>query len=242
MNANLNTASYRMHELTRDNAMQAADHERLAHEVTGHSPAQFSELLNRPSLRIAIALLIAVIVLAAAALPASAQDLVEAGNESGHPALVNFRVGIYYQNNGRHAEAIEEFSATVEAFPMIAEAWAARADSYLAVGEFELAIADYSAAVELAPNLVSALSMRGDAYRLSGSFDEAVADYSNAISQMPEYAVPHAGLAATFEALGQHTNAIAEYSAYLQLAGADADPLIVAHAAELSQVVMAKVK
>ena len=242
MNAEPNFASFRMHELTRSNAMQAADRVRLAHEATGHSPVQLSDLLNRPSLRIAIALVITVILLAAASLPASAQDMIETGNEPSHPGLVSFRVGIYYQINERHSEAIAEFSATVEAFPMIAEAWSARADSYLALGEFDLAIADYNAAVELAPNLVSALAMRGDAYRLSGSFDEAIADYSNAIGQMPEYAVPHAGLAAAFEALGQHDDAIAEYSVYLDLAGEEADPLIVAHVTELTQVVMAKAK
>lgn len=235
MNANPNTTSYRMHELTRDRALQSADQERLAHEANGTTPAGFGDLLNRRSLRIAVALIIAVVLLTVAA-QADAQALIDSGaSEPYHPALVNFRVGIYYQNSGRHAEAVTEFSATIEAFPMIAEAWSARGDSYFALGEYELAIADYATAVEVAPNLVSALNMRGDAYRLIGEFELAAADYINAIGQLPEYPAPHAGLAAAFEAMSQHSDAVSEYSIYLELAGEDADPLIAAHAAELQQ-------
>lgn len=237
MNANPNTTSYRMHELTRDRAMLAANRVRLAHEASDSSPVSFSSFLNRPSLRIAVALIITVMLLAVAA-QTDAQAMVDGGNEAYHPALVSFRVGIYYQDRGRHDEAIEQFSATIEAFPMIAEAWSARADSYLALGEFELAIADYDAAVALAPELVSALNMRGDAYRLTGVFELATADYLNAIEQMPEYAAPHAGLAATYEAQLLHLQAIAEYELYLTLAGEDADPVVLVRATELKRLVL----
>jgi tetratricopeptide (TPR) repeat protein len=241
MNANLNQTSYRMHELTRDAAMQSAEAQRLAREATSAQTVALAGLLHRRALRIAAALVLITLALALATQPASAQAITDAGtNEPYHPALVSFRVGIYYQEQGRHAEAVQEFSTTVEAFPMIAEAWAARADSLGALGEYTLAIDDYSMAVQIAPNLVSALNMRGLAYQQIGAFELAADDFQNAIGQMPEYAAPHAGLAETWIALGQYDAAIREYDAYLALAGSDADFALVSRAAALRQNVAAE--
>ncbi len=223
MNANLNNTSYRMHELTRDSAMQAADAHRLAFEATGVESLTVHSLMARRSLRIAIALLIAVVLLALGTQASNAQALTDPGTtEAYHPALVSFRMGIYYQSSGQHSQAIEAFSETIDAFPMVAAAWAARADSYFALGEYALAIVDYTEAVAIASDFVSALNMRADAYQLIGAFELAVADYQNAIAQMPEYAAPHAGLAAAYNMLGQLDEAQAEHAVYLRLVGPNA--------------------
>ncbi len=238
MNANPNLTSYRMHELTRDAAMQTAAHERLAREASGGLPVSVHDLLARRSLRIAAALF-AIILLMLAVQPASAQALHDdGGGEPYHPALVNFRLGIYYQLTGDHQRAVAEFSETIAAFPMIAEAWAARADSYLALEDFDLALADYDEAIALAPNLVSALTMRGHTYRQVGEAEAAQADYANAIRQMPEYPEPHAGLAAAYELQGRLSDALSEYEIYLTLAGLDANSLVSAHTADLREIVI----
>lgn len=239
MNANPNITSYRMHELTRDAAMRTAARQRLAHEAAGASPVRVHELLARRSLRIAAAL-VAFVLLMLAAQSASAQALHDdGGGEPYHPALVSFRLGIYYQLKGDHERAVAEFSGTIAAFPMVAEAWAARADSFLALEAFEEALADYDEAIALAPDLVSAVTMRGHTYRQMGETEAALADYSNAIGQMPAYPEPHAGLAAAYELQGRLGDALAEYETYLTLAGPEADPLVSARATELRQTVAA---
>ncbi|HYO87845.1 MAG TPA: tetratricopeptide repeat protein [Candidatus Limnocylindrales bacterium] len=223
MDANLNTTSYRMHELTRDNAMQAAEAHRLAQQAHSTAPLSARVASIRGPLQVAAVLLMVVILLALGTQSAGAQALIETGtNEPYHPALVAFRMGIYYQNSGDHARAVEAFSETIVAFPMIAEAWAARGDSYSAAGAYALALADYNEAIVRAPNLVSALNMRGDALRVLGEVEQAVADYQNAIEQMPEYAAPHAGLAVAYEMLGQADEAQAEHAVYLRLVGPEA--------------------
>ena len=239
MNANLNHTSYRMHELTRDAALQSADSHRLAREATalpGRSPAApFGRRVVR--LALAVALLFVALAVVTGSAHAQSAALAEPGtSEPYHPALVSFRIGIYYQDSGRHEEAVVMFTGMVEAFPSVAEGWAARADSYHALGEYTLAIADYTRAVELAPNLVSALTMRGNALQSIGAFELAVADYQNAIGQMPEYAAPHAGLAEACAHLGLQPEAVAELDAYRMLAGADADLEWIARISDLQPV------
>lgn len=154
MNANLNHTSYRMHELARDAALQSAEQHRMAREASGAAPLSLAGLLERRAVRMALAVAVLFVALALATASAHAQTvaLAEPGtNEPYHPALVSFRIGIYYQDSGRHEEAVAMFTEMVEAFPRIAEGWVARADSYAALGEYALAIDDYTAAVTAAP-------------------------------------------------------------------------------------------
>jgi tetratricopeptide (TPR) repeat protein len=242
MNANLNHTSYRMHELTRDAALQSADAHRLAREGTVSASRSLAGQFGRRAVRMALAVALLVVSLATITGSAHGQSaaLAEPGtSEPYHPALVSFRIGIYYQDSGRHDEAVAMFTEMVEAFPSIAEGWAARADSYNALGEYTLAIADYTTAVELAPNLVSALNMRGNAFRSIGAFEQAVADYENAVGQMPEYAAPHGGLAEAYALMGRQPEALAEMGVYSALAGADADPEVIARVSALQQQALA---
>jgi tetratricopeptide (TPR) repeat protein len=132
------------------------------------------------------------VLLGLGASPLFAQDINDEGmTEPYHPALVQFRMGYYYQLQGNHEQAIEEFSLVIEPFPQLDSSYSARGDSYAALGEYTLAIADYDAALELTPSFASVLYMRGRVYAATGEIELANADYANAIQQVPDYALPY---------------------------------------------------
>ena len=162
-------------------------------------------------------LLFAIVVgLAVNSVVVQAQDRADPGsNEPYSPALVHYRLGIYYQIKGDHPRAISEFNLTIDGLPLLGYAYAARGDSYAALGEYETAIADYTQAIQIFPDYVSALYTRGRAYATLGETTLAVADYTNAIGQMPEYPNPYWGLGDLFFDAGDYAQALDNYQHYL---------------------------
>lgn len=150
-----------------------------------------------------------------------AQDLVDAGSsEPYHPGLVTYRVGLYHQQHGDHNQAIAEFTQTIDGLPNMGFAYAARGDSYAALGAYETAIADYSMAIRIYPDYVSALYTRGRAYAALGETELAADDYANAIRQMPDYPNPYWGLGDLLYETGAYTGALEQYQAYVIAEGA----------------------
>lgn len=243
MNGFSNRDYYRDFELQRDAALRNAEHQHLAHLATEPDrtiakPQATKHLLHLPHVRLphvrlphsrwhvrhALTFMLAIGLAAVSALPLLAQDLVDAGVSEPHdPALVSYRVGYYFQLQGDHERAVENFDEVIARFPNWDGGYAARGDSYAALGQFELAVADYSVALDLTPGFVSVLYMRGRAYQSTGEAVLAIADFQNAINQMPDYALPYRGLADVY--YEQHDNALALdcYSQYLALVGETPD-------------------
>lgn len=169
-----------------------------------------------------LAALIGVLVLwvgwTASALAAQEITLPDSGStEPYHPGLVSFRVGIYFYERRDYERALQEFTITTDGLPNWGIGFAARGDTYSALGEYELAIADYDRAIDLYPDYVSALYTRGRAYHALGDLERAVADYTNAINQMPGYALPYWGLADVLLTQGNVTSALSNYHLYVSL-------------------------
>lgn len=168
-----------------------------------------------------------------------AQDLADAGgSEPYHPGMVHYRLGIYFQLKGDHLRAIDEFSQTIDTMPTMGYAYAARGDSYAALGAYESAIVDYSASIGMFPDLVSALYTRGRAYAALGETALAIADYDNAIRQMPAYANPYWGLGDVLFDMGEYPDALDQYQAYV-LAETSPAPVVQARLAFLETMVAA---
>lgn len=170
--------------------------------------------------RMFITLVVIVVMLAAAVSPMFAQDLVDTGSsEAYHPAMVQFRMGYYYQIHGDHERAVEEFNHVIEAFPNWENGYSARGDSYSALNQFDLAIADYTAALAIAPEFVSVRYMRARAYHALGEFRPAQNDYLDTIAQMADYPLPYLGLGDLYSDQGDTEAALEQYEQYTMLTG-----------------------
>lgn len=174
----------------------------------------------------------------ASALHAQELTLPDGGStEPYHPGLVSFRVGIYFYDQGDYERALQEFTITTEGLPNWGIGFAARGDTYAALGQYALAIADYDRAISLYPDYVSALYTRGRAYQALGNLERAAADYTNAISQMPTYALPYWGLADALLAQGNVTSALTNYHLYVSLSEDAPNAMVLAQIEQLQLVV-----
>ena len=179
--------------------------------------------------------------LLAAGTTIEAQDLIDSGeSEPYHPGLVSFRLGVYYHNQGDFERALAEFTETVDGLPSWGTGYAARGDTYIALGLYEEAIADYSEAVAIFPDYVSAIYTRGRAYHAIGETALAEADYANAIEQMPDYAPAYWGLGDLLFEQGQTQAALEQYQLYLALTTDAPDADVVARVTQLEIVAMAE--
>ncbi|MBK8022724.1 MAG: tetratricopeptide repeat protein [Chloroflexi bacterium] len=167
-----------------------------------------------------------------------AVDLHDSGEtEAYSPALVDYRVGYYHQLQNDHVRAIEEFTSAIAVIPAFPQAFAARGDSYTALGDYASAIADYTVAVGYWPDYVSVLYMRGRAYMAVGETNLAMGDFQNAIDQMPEYALPFLGAGDLAYAQGNVSAALSYYQDYMIRTTDTPDALVVARITELESLV-----
>jgi len=102
------------------------------------------------------------------------------------PALENYNRGCALFGEGKHDEAIAEYTKAIELDPNYAHAYNNRGVAYKNKGQYELAIADYNRAIELDPNYAHAYYNRGVAYKNREQYELAIADYSKAIELDPE--------------------------------------------------------
>ncbi|MEN8261889.1 MAG: tetratricopeptide repeat protein [Nitrospirota bacterium] len=91
------------------------------------------------------------------------------GNPDSHYLLSK-----YYQERGRHQEAIEELEKTISIDPAYVKAYNRIGVSYDKLGDFSRAVAYYKNALTLNPELDYALNNLGYSYILQGKYDEAV--------------------------------------------------------------------
>lgn len=253
MNSFSHYNNYHDFELQRDAAFRDAQREHLAHLATApqretapaESPRHTFSMLHLLHIvlrrfRRAVAFLFVLGVLMVGVLPSFAQDLSDPGSSEPYsPALVDYRMGYYYQLQGRHEEAIEMFSHVITDLPDWDAGYSARGDSYAAVGYYDLAIADYNTTLELTPGFVSVLYMRGRAYQSAGESALAVADFQNAISQMPDYPLPYRGLADVYYEQQHTTPALDCYQKYLALVDDTPDADVITRVALLTSTVAA---
>lgn len=82
--------------------------------------------------------------------------------------------------------AITYYNKAIELNPNFAEAYSARACTYLWIDKYDLALADFTKVIELNPNSVEAYLNRAVSYPLAGKYDLALADYAKVIEINPQ--------------------------------------------------------
>ena len=107
------------------------------------------------------------------------------GNESVDKML---KTGKRHLENENLAEAIEQFTAVIEAEPNFAEGYNQRAIAYFLLEEWDKALEDCQQTIKLNPHHFGALAGMGHVYLKLGQIDDAVDAYKQALIINPNLA------------------------------------------------------
>ena len=128
------------------------------------------------------------------------------GNSESHYLLACF-----YQERGRHREAIEEFKKVISIDPKSFKAYNRLGISFDHLKIHSLAIESYKRALDLNPNTDYVQNNMGYSYLLMGSYDEASKAFEKAIALNPQEKRFHNNLGLAYAEKGQFDLAFQEF-------------------------------
>jgi Flp pilus assembly protein TadD len=128
------------------------------------------------------------------------------GNPDSH-----YLLAAYYQQRGRHKEAIEEFQKVLSIDPGHFKACNGMGVSYDLLGNFPKAVEAYEAALVLNPNLDYVQNNLGYSLLLQGNVDRAVAAFKKAIDLNEGEQRFHNNLGLALAEKGEYDSALAEF-------------------------------
>jgi len=122
-----------------------------------------------------------------------------------------FNLGVYYNDNGRAGEAIEQFKKAIEINPRYAMAHNNLGIAYTKIGMLDEAVYEYEQALAINPRHAKAHYNLGVVYFRQGDFDRAMVKFKDAIVINPNYTEAHYNLGNTYDKKGLWDNAITEH-------------------------------
>jgi Flp pilus assembly protein TadD len=135
------------------------------------------------------------------------------GNPDSH-----YLLACYYQERGRHKEALEEFKKVLFIDPNYVKAYNGMGVSHDLLADFSSAIEFYKQALKINPDMDYVHNNLGYSYLLQGNFDGAVTAFKNAIGLNNQNTRFHNNLGLAYGEKGQYDLALAEF----KLAGDEA--------------------
>lgn len=128
------------------------------------------------------------------------------GNTESH-----YLLGCYFQERGRHQEAIEEFQKVLLIDPKYIKAYNGMGVSYDLLGDFLKASEAYQKALNINPKADYVLNNLGHSYLLQGHVDEAIPAFEKAIALNDKEMLYHNNLGLAFGKKGQFELAFSEF-------------------------------
>jgi len=128
------------------------------------------------------------------------------GNPDSH-----YLLGCYYQERGRHKEAMEEFKKALSINPGYVKAYNGLGVSYDLLGEYSKAIDFYKQALNLNPDLDYVHNNLGYSYLLQKNLDEAIITFKKAIAVNDQGRRLHNNLGLAYAEKGQYDLALSEF-------------------------------
>lgn len=128
-----------------------------------------------------------------------------------------YNLGVYYSDQGRVDEAIEQFNTAITINPRNAQAYNNLGIAYTKKMMLDEAIAEYKRALVLDPRHAKAYYNLGIAYFKQSKYDLAITEFKNAIAVNPDYARAHYNLGNTYDKKGLWDEAITEHKRALAL-------------------------
>jgi tetratricopeptide (TPR) repeat protein len=130
-------------------------------------------------------------------------------------------LGVGYQRQNHHEEAIREFLTSIRIFPGYAEGYYNLGVSYQALGRNEEAVSMYERSVALGLDAPQAFSNLGVNYASQGRFAQAVDAFTEAVRRAPDNIVMRRNLAGALMQQGRLAEAEREYHIVLRLSPGD---------------------
>jgi tetratricopeptide (TPR) repeat protein len=128
------------------------------------------------------------------------------GNPDSH-----YLLACYYQERGKHPEAIQEFIKVISIDPAYVKAYNGMGISYDFLKDFPQAVACYQKAIQLNPNLDYIQNNLGYSYLLQGKFDEAISALKRAVALNEGERRLHNNLGLAYASSGQLDLALNEF-------------------------------
>lgn len=128
------------------------------------------------------------------------------GNPDSH-----YLLACYYQETGKHKEALEEFKKVLLIDPNYVRAYNGMGVSYDLLGDFSNAIELYKQALKINPGMDYVHNNLGYSYLLQGNFDEAITAFKNAIGLNNQNTRFHNNLGLAYGEKGQYELALIEF-------------------------------
>jgi Flp pilus assembly protein TadD len=128
------------------------------------------------------------------------------GNPDSH-----YLLACYYQERGRHKEAIEEFKKVISIDPNNIKAYNGMGVSYDLMGDFPRAMESYQKALDLNPNVSFVQNNLGYSYILQGNLDEAITAFQKAVALNDQESRVHNNLGLAYAMKDQYDLAMTEF-------------------------------
>lgn len=121
----------------------------------------------------------------------------------------HYLLATYYQKQGYHRQAIDEFKKAVQIDPMNAAAYSAMGVSYDCLGAFEDARQSYVAALDIAHDADDVYNNLGYSYFLQGKYESAIENLKIAVALNPSNLRAYGNLGMANIETGEYALAIA---------------------------------
>lgn len=133
-----------------------------------------------------------------------------------------FSIGYLCSEQGKHEDAIEAYSRSVDLKPNVVAPYNNRGNAKGELNQYEAAIKDFDKAISLNPDYAEAYINRGNAKDALGQLDSAMEDYDRAIALEPREVLAYYNRGNTKAKLRQYKAAIADFDEVLVLKPDDA--------------------
>ena len=117
----------------------------------------------------------------------------------------------------KHELAIADFGKLIKLDPTDSDAYIARGEAHIELGQYGKAIADFDKVIKLNPKSACAYNLRGRAYVGKRKYKKAITNFDKAIMFKPEYPEAYGLRGYTHKALWQTEQAIADLEKALEL-------------------------
>jgi len=125
--------------------------------------------------------------------------------------------GVTFAEQGKYAEAMDDFNRVIEKNPMFAKAYANRATLLILSSDLDQAQTDYQRACTLDPKLLQAQLGLGRVYHLLGLKEEALDCFNQAIELDPDKADIICCRADLLADMGRYRDALVDYARTLDI-------------------------
>ena len=129
----------------------------------------------------------------------------------------HYKKGVVCQKNDDTAQAIEEFTRTLQYAPEHIDARLALAVAYESQESWEYAIAAYNEVLHYDPSLLEAEYALGAIYSLLQKWDEALKRFGTVVEKDPEHARGYYSLGCIFKKRKEQGKSIAAYSRAVEI-------------------------